>query len=145
MTAMIEKFENQIKEKTDNELSAIYLNSKDYQLEFIKLVEQELNNRKIPIESLKFIKNEKDKIEDDTLLLGIQGNPYWIMAGFISCLAGGVAGIVTGYIYAYSKHKNAKGDDYFYYNESTRKYGTWMFIIGCSVLGLILMIKLSKQ
>jgi hypothetical protein len=135
---MTQNFETKIKEKTDDELSEIYLNSNNYQIEFIQLVELELEKRKIPINSLKFIKDKKDKISSDTLLLGVQGNIYWITAMFFASLFGGLIGIIAGYIYAYSKHKNIKGDEYFYYNESTRKYGRWMLIVGCTVLGLLI-------
>lgn len=139
---MIKDFEIQIKEKTDNQLSDIYLNSNDYQPEFIKLVELEILNRNIPIDSLNFIKVKKEAISDKTLAIGVQGNHYWIMASFLACLFGGIVGILAGYIYAYSKHKNANYVEFYYYNESTRKYGKWMLCVGCSILGLILISKL---
>ena len=139
---MIQDFENQIKEKTDNQLSEIFINANKYQPEFIKLVELELVHRKIPIDSLKFIKEKQDKILDESLEIGKQGNPVWIIVSFISSLFGGLPGIVAGYVYAYSMHKNSKGDKYYYYNESTRKYGRWILIMGCTVLGLAILSKI---
>lgn len=139
---MTQDFETQIKEKTDNQLSEIYLNANDYQPEFIKLVELELVKRKIPLDSLTFIREKKDDISDETLEIGKQGNQFWIIAAFLLSLFGGLWGIVAGYQYAYSKHKNAKGIEYYYYNESTRKYGRWMLIVGCSVLGLAILSKI---
>ena len=139
---MIQNFETQIKGKTDNQLSEIYLNPNDYQPEFIKLVELELVHRKIPLDSLTFIRDRKDEISDESLELGKQGSQGWIVAAFIMSLFGGLWGIVAGYQYAYSKHKNSKGNEFYYYNESTRKYGRWMLIIGCSVLGLSILSKI---
>lgn len=136
---MTQDFETQIKEKTDNQLSEIYLNANDFQPEFIKLVELELVRRKIPLDSLSFIREKKDEISDKSLEIGKQGNQFWIIAAFFLSLFGGLWGIAAGYQYAYSKHKNPQGIEYYYYNESTRKYGRWMLIIGCSVLGLVIL------
>jgi hypothetical protein len=139
---MTKDFKNQIKEKTDNQLSEIYLNAKDYQPEFIKLVELELVERKISLDSLSFIREKKDEIADETLEIGKQGSQFWIIAAFLLAIFGGLWGIVAGYQYAYSKHKNAKGIEYYFYNESTRKYGRWMLIVGCSVLGIVILLKI---
>jgi hypothetical protein len=136
---MTEDLENQIKEKTDNQLSEIYLNANNYLPEFIELVELELVKRKIPLASLSFIRKNKEEISDENLAIGKQGNQVWIVAAFLMSLFGGLGGIIAGYQYAYSKHRNAKGIEYYFYNESTRKYGRWMLIIGCSVSGLILL------
>jgi len=140
---MIQDFETQVKEKTDKQLSEIYLNANDYQHEFINLVELELVKRKIPLDSLTFIREKKDEITDETLEIGKQGSQFWLVAGFLLSLFGGLWGIVAGYQYAYSKHKNAKDIKYYYYNESTRKYGRWMIIVGCLVLGLGIISKIS--
>jgi hypothetical protein len=45
-------FETIIKEKTNNELTDIYIKNSGYQEEFMRLVEIELTNRNIPIDSL---------------------------------------------------------------------------------------------
>lgn len=99
-------------------------------------------HRKIPLDSLSFIREKKDEISDESLELGKQGSQSWIIAAFILSLFGGLWGIIVGYQYAYSKHKNAKGNEFYYYNKSTRKYGRWMLIIGCSVLGLSILSKI---
>lgn len=106
------------------------------------MVELELVHRKIPLDSLAFIREKKDEISDESLELGKQGSQSWIIAAFILSLFGGLWGIILGYPYAYSKHKNAKGNEFYYYNKSTRKYGRWMLIIGCSVLGLSILSKI---
>lgn len=141
----MEDFENQIKEKTDNELAEIFLNAHDYQPEFIKLVELELVERKIPLDLMSFLRKKKDDISDETLKIGKQGNQFLIIVAFLLSVYGGVWGFVAGYHYAYSKHKSANGTQYYYYyNESTRKYGRLMIIVGCSFFVLYIFSKIFR-
>lgn len=136
---MIEHFKNLVKEKSDNELVDIYLNSSGYQEEFMESVLIEIRNRNIPIETLQELKIKKSEIDKETLKLGKQGSQFWMVVAFIISILGGVVGIIAGYQYYYSKHKSIDGEEYYYYNESTRKYGKWMMIIGCIVLGLTIL------
>lgn len=73
--------------------------------------------------------------------MGKQGNIVLIVLSFWLTLVGGVWGILVGYNYAYSKHKNNDGVEYFIYNESTRKYGKWMLILGGIILAIFLLSK----
>jgi hypothetical protein len=132
---MIKKFQTLINDKSDNELCDVFLNSSKYQPEFIELVEKELLKRKIPLESLKYINEKNEVVKDETLQLGKQGNQFWMIAAFILSIFGGIWPLFAGYNYAFSKHKNTKGVEYFVYNKSTRKKGEWMLIIGGTVLG----------
>jgi hypothetical protein len=132
-------FETIIKGKTNDELSDIYIKNSGYQEEFMKLVEIELTNRNIPINSLLKFRKEQGSIDDSKLELGQQGNSFWIAAGFTSAIFGGVFAIFTGYSYAYSKHKSKSGKQYFVYNLSTRKYGRIMLTIGSIILGLTIL------
>jgi hypothetical protein len=133
--------ENRVKAKTDDKLIDIYLNAKDYQPEFIKLVEQELAYRKIPLATLQIIKDKKVEFSDETLARGIQGDRRYMVVCYIAAVLGGLISIVAGYVYAYSKHKNSKGEEIFVYNESTRKDGRQMLVIGSFVLALTLFFK----
>ena len=112
-------------------MSDIFLIASKYKLEFIELVEKELINRKLPLESLKYVKDKKDEIKD---ALGRSGNQFWIVAAVLMSLFGGIWALFAGYDYAYSKHKNTRGTEYFVYNSSKRKYGQFMVIIGRSIL-----------
>jgi hypothetical protein len=147
---MNNNFENIIKEKTDDQLTEIFLNANDYQADFIKIVEKELIKRKIPLESLYSIRAKKDEISDARMEIGNQGNKLLIIFSFLASLfgyanpLGGILGIAAGYQYAYSKHKNANGVEFYYYNESTRKYGRWILIVACSVLCLTLIYKIRQ-
>jgi hypothetical protein len=129
-------FKTSINDKSDNVLSDIFFNSSKYKLEFIELVDKELINRKLPLESLKYVKDKKDEVKDESLALGRSGNQFWIVAAVLISLFGGIWALFAGYYYAYSKHKNTRGTEYFVYNSSTRKYGQFMVIIGRSILVL---------
>lgn len=129
-------FETIIKGKIYTELSDIYIKNSGYQEEFMKLVEIELINRNIPIDSLIKFRNEQNKIDDTILVKGEQGSQFWIVAGFFGAIVGGIWAIFAGYNYAYSKHKSKSGEEFFVYNESTRKYGRIMLTIGSIIFGL---------
>ncbi len=131
-------FDTIIKEKTNNELTDIYIKNSGYQEEFMRLVEIELTNRDIPIDSLQKFREEQESIDDTKLEQGEQGSQFWITAAFIGSIFGGIWAIFAGYSYAYSKHK-VKGKEYFVYNESTRKYGRIMLTIGCIIFGIALL------
>ena len=59
---MTKDFETQIKEKTDDELADIYINASDYQPEYVKLVEEQLVERKIPTDTMKDLIQRKEEI-----------------------------------------------------------------------------------
>jgi hypothetical protein len=133
---MIESFEEQIAKKTDSELTDIYIEYFKYQKEFVDLVEEELRKRSLPIDSIIELRKRNEKIIDETLTQGEQGSPVWITIGFFLSLLGGILAIFLGYSYAYSKKKNSNGESFYVYNESTRKYGRIMFILGLFMLVL---------
>ena len=134
------KFEKVIKEKSDSELTDIFIKNSGYQEEFMLEVQEELTNRNIPIDSLLKFRAEQNDIDDKKLELGEQGSQFWITAAFIGSIFGGIWAIFAGYSYAYSKHK-VKGKEYFVYNESTRKYGRIMLTIGCIIFALAIFSK----
>jgi len=125
-------FREIIKEKSDAELTDIFIKNMGYQEAFMNQVEEELISRKIPIESLQKIRSEQDSIDVSKLEQGKQGGQVWIVLGFLASVVGGLWGIFAGYNYAYSKHR-FKGKQYYIYNESTRKYGrimlTWAILM----------------
>lgn len=137
-------FEKIIKEKTDNELIDIYINSQDYQPEFLAIVTVELESRKIPINPISHIKQQKEMLDEQNLELGRSGSQFWLIFGFIAALLGGLWGIGSGYNYAYSKHRSSSGKEFYVFNESTRKYGRWMLIVGILVLTLSLLINFNR-
>lgn len=139
----METFKYQVKQKSNDELVNIFIKSRDYQAEFIKVVEEELLKRNIPIESISQIKDQADDISDAKLKMGEQGNTLYIAICFLAALLGGIISIVAGFIYAYSKRKTLQGEDVYYYNEQTRKYGKWMLAIGSFFFMLSLWLKIN--
>ena len=134
---MKNNFESQVEEKTDDELVELFLNASDYQSDFIKQVEAQIVKRNIPLNSLKSIKEQKDSLEENKIEIGKQGSQFWLVFYLMGSLfTYGILGIVGGYQYTYSKHTNTDGDEFFVYNDSTRKYGKWISIIGGVILGL---------
>ena len=128
------EFEKLIKEKTNEELIDIFVNSEQYQATFICLVEAEILKREIPISPLKEIKKKSEDVSDSKLGIGEQGNPLWVGLCFLSALFGGVIAIVAGYVYYTAKTQNSKGEELYCYNDRTRQYGKLMMIVGSIVL-----------
>jgi hypothetical protein len=131
------KFEKIIKEKSDSELTDIFIKNSGYQEEFMIGVQEELTNRNIPLDSLLKFREEQNQIDDTKLEQGEQGSQFWITAAFIGSIFGGIWAIFAGYSYAYSKHK-VNGKEYFVYNDSTRKYGRIMLTVGCIIFAFAL-------
>jgi len=125
-------FREIIKEKSDEELTDIFIKNSGYQESFMEQVQEELVSRKIPIESLQKFREEQNTIDVSKLEQGEQGSQVWIVLGFLASIVGGLWGIFAGYNYAYSKH-TFKGKQYYIYNESTRKYGKIMLAWACTV------------
>lgn len=127
-------FKSQVKQKTNDELIDIYVNSLDYQPDFVKFVKEELTERNIPIETLKKISADAYEISDKKIQEGKQGSTLYIALCFLFAILGGIISIIAGYIYAYSTRKDSKGKTFYYYNEQTRKYGKWMLLVGIIML-----------
>ena len=146
-------FQKIIKEKSDAELTDIFIQNSGYQEEFMSQVQEELIARKVPMESLIKMRAEQNKIDDATLSHGVQGKQFWIATGFAVVFIGileslllsgkisffaAIWPLTLGYTYAYSKTK-LKGKEYFVYNESTKKYGQIMLLIAVIILGVNLL------
>jgi hypothetical protein len=140
----MENFQNIIKEKTDADLTEIFIKNSGYQEEFMNLVKEELVIRKLPIEALIKLREEQNNIDLVKFEKGERGSQFYIVWGFIASIFGGLWGIFAGYNYAYSKHK-IKGNYYYVYNESTRKYGRIMLFVGSTILGILILSKLFSN
>jgi hypothetical protein len=136
------QFEKIIKEKSDSELTEIFIKNKGYQEEFMLNVQEELTRRNVPIDSLLKLRNEQNSIDETKLEQGEQGSQFWITAAFIGSIFGGIWAIFAGYSYAYSKHL-VKGKEYYVYNESTRKYGRIMLTVGGVIFAISAFISFS--
>jgi hypothetical protein len=140
---MENNFNTLVKEKTDNELLDIYMNSKDYQVEFVNLVTEEITHRNLSIDTLDEIRSKKVEENDNLLVLGRKGNSAYLVLIAISSLLGGLIGIIGGYIYAYSTVVDSQGNKLYVYDESTRKWGRIILGVGVVMLFLILVSKFN--
>jgi hypothetical protein len=132
-------FTQQIKQKTDEELTEIFINTKDYNPEFVRLAEAELQLRNINTDTSKQIKDKKEETSKQQLQAGKSGSPFYIFISFILALSGGLLGIYAGYIYSQSKIKSSDGEELFVYNEQTRQFGKIIMWLGISVLLFLLL------
>ncbi len=136
-------FGTDVQLKSDNELIDIYINPSFYQPAMIDTVTAEITRRKLPIEALKKIKAEKEMASVLNLAVGKQGNTLYIVICYCLVLLGGIPGIIAGYIYYFSKQKGPDGQEYYVYNESTRKLGLGMLVIGCILFFYTIMTRLA--
>ena len=135
-------FQDQIIHKPDQELLDIFVNSDDYQPEFVKQVYDELTKRGVTLEKYEKEKEARAGLSEKALQQGKKGDEIYIVLGFISALLGGVIGIIAGYTYYQSKEEGPNGNRYYIYDEKTRKQGQVMMIVGILVF-LLLLAKLS--
>ena len=132
-------FTDQIKQKTDKELTDIYVNAKDYNPDFVKLAEVELQARKINIEGSTKQREKVEQTVTEELKNGKDGNPLYIFFCFVLALLGGLLGIYAGYVYSQSKIHAANGESYYAYNKETRQLGKIMMAVGGVVILFLLL------
>jgi hypothetical protein len=123
-------FSKQIENKTDEELLSIFVDSDQYQPEFGELAERELVSRKVDLSPYKLRKEHKEAFYAESYEKGRQGNTIYIILGFVSSLLGGFLGIVAGYVYSQSKHKDFRDGSIYVYNQETRNLGIGMMALG---------------
>jgi hypothetical protein len=137
-------FQEQVAGKTDTELIDIYVNANDYQKEFVNMVFDELNRRKVPIEKYQKEREQKSIFIKEQFEKGRQGNKVYIVLCFISALLGGLLGIIGGYVYSQSKHSDNSGERYYIYDKKTRDQGRIIMILGTFILLIILIWRFDK-
>jgi hypothetical protein len=123
-------FVEQVRRKTDDELLSIYIDSDDYQEEYVQEVHEELKRRNVVLDKFEKEKQEKQQAKDESMMQGKPGDPIYIALAFLSAFLGGLIGIIAGYIYSQSKHKDNPRGDFFVYDEKTRTMGYIMMVIG---------------
>ena len=131
-------FSDQIKQKTDKELTDIYINARDYNPDFVKLAEEELQARNIKLNGSAKQKAFVDQTAIDQLKEGKDGNRVYIFICFILAIFGGLLGIYAGYVYSQSKIKTDDGESYYAYNKETRQLGKIMMWVGVAAIFILL-------
>lgn len=136
-------FTHQIKARTDEELTSIYLHGKDYQQSYVDAVSREMLARNIPMDDLTSKRNEEYFNDDLQKANGRQGNPLYLFLSFFLALIGGIPAIIAGYIYRQSRQSSIDGQQrYYVYNESTRNLGLAILILGVVVAILSVFLRL---
>lgn len=127
-------FTDQIKQKTDKELTDIFINARGYNPDFVRLAEKELQARSINLDSSVKQKEKVSETLKEELKQGKDGNPLYIFFCFVLALLGGLLGICAGYVYSQSKIRTADGESYYAYNKETRQLGKIMMLVGVAVI-----------
>lgn len=131
---MILSFEEQVAQKSTEELVHIYRHAGEYQERFVELVEAELRSRHYDLALIARERKVKQLIEDKMMTEGVPGSTVFIVLGYLSAFLGGPIGIIAGYIYSQSKHKNHPSGPYYVYDKRTRQLGLGMMITGIVVM-----------
>jgi hypothetical protein len=134
-------FQQQIKNKTNDELLVIYHHADEYQEGFIHAVSAELISRNVDLAQVQPAKEKKATLSQQEFEKGRQGNEVYVVLSFVFAALGGVIGIIAGYTYSQSKHGNNAGNRYYVYNPQTRKLGVIMMIVGFFAMVLLLLWK----
>lgn len=135
-------FNSQIKQKTNEELTEIFINPGNYNPEFATLAEKELVLRNVDLDLFKHKRQEVKQIAEKRFEKEKPGSPMYILICFILAVFGGFIAIYAGYIYSQSKQKNSEGKEFYVYDAQTRQLGTIMMWVGIAVL-LYLLLKIS--
>lgn len=123
-------FAAEVAQKTNNELEDIFRNAKEYNPDFIRLVEDEIVKRNVNIDNIKQVHSQAAQIDKEQLAKGRDGNNLYIILCFLSALFGGLIAIYAGYIYSQSKTKTSDGEEFYSYNNQTRLLGKIMIGLG---------------
>ena len=140
---MVFNFQNEIENKSDDELLKIYRDFDQYQEEYIEIVAKELDRRGVDFSNLKLQRQHKEAFIAEQLEKGKPGDPVYITLGFIFAFFGGLIGIIAGYVYCRSKNKELGDGTHYYYDLKTRNLGTGMMLLGISVLVISLLYKFT--
>ena len=143
----MESLNEQINNKTNDELVEIYIKQDDFQLEFCKAVIEELSIRGIALAPLDESKKNAREINDEEYKKGFRGNRIYLILNFFAPLLGFLVPLLflapffSGYRYWFKKRTDPYRVAHYYYDEQTRKYGKWLFIFGCVMIVFYVIVK----
>ena len=86
-----------------------------------------------------------EKRGEELLSVGKSGNTFYLLLCFVASILGGFAGIIGGYIYAFSKTSSSRGKSFYVYDEETRKYGRIIFGVAIAFFVCSIMYSLNKH
>lgn len=130
--------------KTDDELADIYINPEKYNGDLVPFAEAELATRGIDLSPLDEKKRTKRINNAVSLDEGRKGTHAFMIVSFILAFFGGLWGIISGAIYAWSKRTGYNGERYYVYDKNTRSWGRMIFFLGITMLLIAYWIKKNK-
>jgi hypothetical protein len=127
---LIDKFPNDyyLYDFTDNELIEIIEKSDEWSKEDYMLSQKILKDRGNEISKEEIEKIKQKRIED--LRTPEKGHIGWLIFGFISAVLGGLLGIFIGWFHWDFKKTDPTGQQFYAYDQQTRKTGQIIFWIG---------------
>ena len=127
---LIDKFPNDyyLYDFTDNELIEIIEKSDEWSKEDYMLSQKILKDRGSEISKEEIEKIKQKRIED--LRTPEKGHIGWLIFGFISAILGGLLGIFIGWFHWDFKKTDPTGQQFYAYDQQTRKTGQIIFWIG---------------
>ena len=134
-------FKSVAEQKTDEELLKMVYAFDEWSDEMLQAVETELAKRNILPADVSEKRQERIAHEAIQLQEGKDGNGFGIVLGWICVL--GFVGLFLGYHYAFSKTRSKyTGKQYFKYNATTRKNGSYIFYASITVFVLAVFYKI---
>ena len=131
-------FSEIVETKSEDELLKMVYEFDEWSPEMLEAVQKELSKRNILPTDINIKRQKLSDIEEAELIDGKQASLLGEIVGWLTVF--GLLGIFIGYNYSYSKVKSKyTGKQFFKYNESSRKNGSYLFYtsIILSTLGII--------
>lgn len=116
---------------TDEELIDLIAKQDEWSPFDFQLAQKILKDRGNEISTQKINKLKEERIEE--LAKPEKHNSFWIVVGYIFAILGGIIGLIIGWYIVSSKKVLPNGERVYTYNESDRKHGKIILIIGIPI------------
>jgi len=138
------KFDEIVEIKTNDELLKMAYEFDEWSPDMLKTVEVELSKRNILPADINERKWQLVQKEDKLLAAGRDASTLGLIVGWVTVL--GLLEIYMGYRYTFSKTKSRyTNKEYFTYNESSRKNGSYLFYTAIGGLICAMLYGILKQ
>jgi len=138
------KFDEIVEIKTNDELLKMAYEFDEWSPDMLKTVEVELSKRNILPADINERKWQLVQKEDKLLAAGRDASTLGLIVGWVTVL--GLLEIYMGYRYTFSKTKSRyTNKEYFTYNESSRKNGSYLFYTAVGGLICAMLYGILKQ
>jgi len=138
------KFDEIVEIKTNDELLKMAYEFDEWSPDMLKTIEVELSKRNILPADINERKWQLVQKEDKLLAAGRDASTLGLIVGWVTVL--GLLEIYMGYRYTFSKTKSRyTNKEYFTYNESSRKNGSYLFYTAVGGLICAMLYGILKQ